>query len=113
AAFHANPADLEQVRAIDELQHLPDVLLHDQERVALGADATDQVEEPQHHDRRQAHGRLVEQDETGRGHERPAQREHLLLAPGETARALAPSLGEDGKELEDSLEALTIAAAGG
>src|SRR4051794_23331159 len=51
-------ADLQQVGAVDDLQHLGDVLLDDQHRVALGADAAHELEELRHDDRRQAHRRL-------------------------------------------------------
>src|SRR5678815_1745971 len=82
-ALHHDAAHLQQIRAVHDLEHLAHVLLHDQDGIALLAHAADQVEEPEHHDRCQAHGRLVEQDELGARHEGAAQREHLLLAARE------------------------------
>src|SRR6266545_2961716 len=60
-ALHLDPAHLEQVGAIHELQDLADVLLDDQDGVALLAHPADEIEEAEHHDRRQAHGGLVEE----------------------------------------------------
>src|ERR687895_202559 len=43
APFHRDSTDLQQVCAIDQLQHLPHVLLDDEDRVALLPDAPDQI----------------------------------------------------------------------
>ena len=107
-ALHLGAAHLEEIGPVHELQHLAHVLLHDQDGVALLAHAADQVEEPEHHDRRQAHGRLVEQDQLGARHEGAAHREHLLLAAREAARSLALALGQHGKERVHALEALAV-----
>ena len=113
AALHLDAPHLEQVRAVHQLQHLPHVLLDDQDRVALGADAADQVEEPQHHDRGQAHRGLVEQDQAGPRHQRAPDGQHLLLAAREAARPLRRPLRQHGEERVDALQALAIARAGG
>src|SRR5713226_6818156 len=44
-ALHLDAPDLQQVSAIHELEHLANVLLHDENRVALFAHAADQVED--------------------------------------------------------------------
>src|SRR5262249_35399853 len=85
---------------------LAHVLLDDEDRVPLLADAADQVEQAEHHDRGQPHRRLVEQDELGARHEGAPHREHLLLAAREAARPLAGALGEDGEEAVHALDAL-------
>ena len=105
-ALHADPPDLQQVRAVDQLEHLTHVLLDDQDRVALLADAADQVEEPEHHDGGQAHRGLVEEDQPGPRHEGPADGQHLLLAAGEAAGPLAAPLGQDREEREHAVHAL-------
>src|SRR5438132_237307 len=79
AAAHDAPG-LEEIGAAHHLQHLPDVLLDDEHRVALGADAPHQLEDRLHYDRREAGGWLIEQQQLGSRHERPRDRAHLLLA---------------------------------
>src|SRR5438105_11290236 len=54
-ALDPDPSDLQQIGAIGELQDLADVLLDDEDRVALLAHAPDEIEEPQDHDGGQPH----------------------------------------------------------
>ncbi|MCY1295639.1 hypothetical protein D9M70_449870 [compost metagenome] len=53
---------------------------------------------------RQAHRRLVEQHQARPGHQRPADRHHLLLAAGGVAGQAATSLLEAGKPGVDTLQ---------
>ena len=75
------------------------VLLHQQDRHALGVDAADDGEGVLHQDRRQPEARLVEHQEPRLRHQRAADHQHLLLAAGERAgrlrRALASAAGTD------------------
>ena len=75
-------AGFEQVGAVDQFEHLLHVLLDDQHGEALRPDAADQVEDLLHGERRETGRRLVHQQELGVGHQRPADRAHLLLAAG-------------------------------
>src|SRR5207247_10539534 len=43
-ALHLDAPDFQEVRAVDQLEHLPHVLLHDEDRVTLLAHPPDQVE---------------------------------------------------------------------
>ncbi len=56
--------------------------------------------------RREAERRLVEQQELGRGHQRAADGEHLLLAAGEVAGRRPAALGEHREEVEHAVRAL-------
>src|SRR5262249_57853402 len=50
--------------------------------------------------------RLVEEQQARAGHERTAEREHLLLAAAQRAAELAATLAQPGKVRVDALEAL-------
>ena len=54
-------------------------------------------------DRRDAFRRLVEQDKTRIAHERARDRQHLLLAAGETPAQAVPRFGEIREEIEEAL----------
>ena len=56
--------------------------------------------------RREAHRRLVEQQQLRDGHQRAADRQHLLLAAGQRAPGLLLALLEDGEEREDPVNVL-------
>ena len=55
-------------------------------------------------DRRQAFGRLIEQQQLRIEHQRAGDGEHLLLAAGELRAEVAPSLGEAREHLEGALD---------
>src|SRR5437660_757750 len=76
----ADPPDVEQVGAVDEGQHLADILLDDEDRVPLLTHLTHQVEDPEDHDGGKPGRWLVEEDELRSRHEGAADGEHLLLA---------------------------------
>src|SRR4029077_14404585 len=92
AAGGVDAARLEQVRAIDHPEHLLHVLLDDQHGQTAGPDAIDQLEDLLDQNRRQPSGRLVEQEQLRLGHQRPADRAHLLLAARHAAGELMASL---------------------
>ena len=50
------------------------------------------------HERGQAQGRLVDQDQLGAGEVGPGQGQHLLLAAGQAAGGLAQPAAEDGEQ---------------
>ena len=56
-------------------------------------------------ERREAFGRLVQQQEPRVAHQRAADREHLLLAARERARVLLDALAQPRKKLEHAFEA--------
>src|SRR5690606_13053728 len=57
-------------------------------------------------ERCEAQARLVEQEEPRAEDQRSGQGQLLLLATAERARSLVAAVGEDGEEVEDTLELL-------
>ena len=92
---------------VDELRQLEGqarVLLDEQDGDAAPVDLEQPPVHLLHDDRCQALRHLVGEDEPGRGHQRAADGEHLLLAAGQASRALAVALAQPGKRLEHRLE---------
>ncbi len=108
-------ADLEQIGAIDDVEHLLDVLLHDEHRQSFGADAMHQFEHLRHDQRREAGGGLVHEQQFRLGHQRAADGAHLLLAAGQGSGELLAAVLQARKKRVDPLELLgeTLAAPAG
>src|SRR5437764_989925 len=81
-ATTAQGAGLEHVGPVGDPQGLVGELLDEEDRRPLGGQVGDDLEDLADEEGRQAEGRLVEQEESGGGHEAPAQGQHLLLAAG-------------------------------
>ena len=88
---------LQDVGAIGAGQRLLRVLLDQQHGGALRVDLGDDLEDLRDHHRRQPHRGLVEQQHLRPGHQRPADREHLLLAAGQRAADLLRRSASRGK----------------
>ena len=101
AALERHPADLEHDRAIRDRERHRRVLLDEHDGDALAVDLADHLAELLDDARRQAQRGLVEQQHARAGHQRAADREHLLLAAGEQAGGLAGALGENREQLVD------------
>ncbi len=97
-------ADLEHVALRGPLQRGLGVLLDEQDRGALLLQGGHGRHDPLHHQRRQAHRRLVEHEQLGPAHHRPTHGQHLLLATGEGAGRLGAALLEDREEREGRVE---------
>ena len=69
-----------------------DVLLDEEDRPALALELGNRREDPLDHQRGKAQRWLVEQQEARPPHQRPPDREHLLLAAGQRAALLVSSL---------------------
>ena len=82
-------ADFEQIGAVDDLEHLLDVLLDDEHGEALCADAAHELEDLLDDERREARRGLVHQQHLRLRHQRAADRAHLLLAARQRAGELA------------------------
>src|ERR671927_565860 len=94
-------AHAHEVRAVADAKRLVDVLLHEQDRHALlVAQPDDQVEHEPDELRREAERRLLEEQEPRPRHERPRDRELLLLAARERGCGELEALPEDREELE-------------
>ena len=105
-------AGLEHVAAAGDVERHQGVLLDEQDRGALLVDLDDDLEDPLDEDRREAHRRLVEEQERRVGHQGPADRAHLLLAAGHRPRLLRLALGQAGEEREHAVEVLLQAGLG-
>src|SRR5258707_2182829 len=107
---HHDPAGLEEVGVVGEVEGHRRVLLHQEDAHALlRVDRPQDAEDLRDHEGGQAERGLVEQEQGGAGHERPGDRQHLLLAPRERARLLSAPLGEDREVPVDLLVVLTEA----
>src|SRR5262249_35669653 len=99
-----DPAVLEHIGAVSQAQRRSDVLL-DQEDADAGSTDLAQYREHRLDDaRREPERGLVEHEETRPGHERAADRDHLLLAARQGARQLAAALGEAREDLVHASE---------
>ena len=104
-------ADLEQIGAVDDVEHLLHVLLDDQHGQPLGADLADEIEHLLHHERREPGRRLVHQQHLRLRHQRAADRAHLLLAARHGAGRLRAAVLQPRKEAVDLVELLGEARA--
>src|ERR1700674_2003777 len=98
--------DLEQVGAVDDVEHLGDVLLDDEHGETLGADATDEIEHLLDDQGGETCGRLVHQQEFRARHQGAADGDHLLLAARQGAGELARALREPREQVIDPGESL-------
>src|SRR5208337_3125469 len=88
-----------------ELQRMERVLLHKKDRQALAlVQVADHLEDLLDQQRREAERRLVEQQEARPAHQRPPDRQHLLLAARQRAATLRRALLEARKQSEDALQ---------
>src|SRR2546422_9108727 len=95
---------LDDVRAVREPPGELHVLLGQENREPAALEGGDVLRERAHDHRREALRRLVQQEEPRAGHQRPRDRQHLLLAAGEARAALAAELPELREEPEDALD---------
>src|SRR6266851_1522530 len=109
----AGPDDaalLDDVMTVGQPDQRAHALVDHQDRLALALQPVEARPDLLADQRRQALGRLVEDQQLGIGHQRPADRQHLLLAAGELVAHVALALGEPRKKSEGALEGPGIAA---
>src|SRR5712691_1884574 len=94
---------LEHIAAARHVQRHHGVLLDEQDGRALLVDLHDGLEDALHEDRREPHRGLIQAEQRGVRHQRTRDRDHLLLASGERARALLLALGEPREERVDAV----------
>ena len=97
----------EHICPVRDLQGLLRVLLDEQDRRALLVDFGDRREDRVDQELREAHRRLVEEQQLRARHERSAHGEHLLLAAGE--RAAGPACGAP-QSREERVHAFQVAS---
>src|SRR6266851_3435283 len=85
---------LDDVVAVGQPDERADILVDHQDGLALALEAPEARPDLLADQRCQAFGGLVEDQELGIGHQRAADRQHLLLAAGELVAAVPLALGE-------------------
>ncbi len=104
----------DDVAAVGDADRLMEILLRhkhgEPELVLQVADGGDGLRDQQ---RREAHGRLIHQQQAGRRHQRARDRQHLLLAARHGARKLPAPLLQNRKRLVSESEVLADLAARG
>src|SRR5215211_7384665 len=91
---------LQHIGPIRDVEGEVGVLFHQQHGDALFAvQLTEAAEEILHDDGREAERRLVEQQQARPAHQRPSDRQHLLLATAQASRQLRAPLGQAGEDL--------------
>src|SRR5919107_91999 len=89
---------------MSNLQCLLSVLLHEKDGDASPVDLLDDRENLIDQHWGQTHGRLIKQQHLRLTHERPANREHLLLATGQRPACLPPALCQPREKVIDLSE---------
>src|ERR687893_2969736 len=116
-ALHRHTTGLEHVAPVADVECEVGVLLDHQDGQALVAVEVAQPGEQLAGDEgSQAERRLVEQQQAGRGHHRPGEGEHLLLAAAHAAGLLRPALAQTGEHVVPALQVapdLAVTAGGG
>src|SRR5205823_9083059 len=97
---HPHLAPDEDVRAVGERDGSLGALLHEQDRRSDLTDLRERLEDSVDGERRQAKGRLVQEQDVGARHERPPDRKLLLLSARERPGLPPPELAQDREELE-------------
>ncbi len=95
---------LQHHRALAQLHRQSCVLFDQQQRHAVRADLAQNRKDALDHDRRQAHARLVEEQQARAAHQRSSNRQHLLLAARQRAALLPRAVAQDGKQPMHAIE---------
>ncbi len=99
-----HPAVLDHVVAVGHRRGEAEVLFHEQDGEALLAQHADGIADLLHDDRRQALGRLVEQQQLGAGAQDAGDGQHLLLAARQLGALAGRALLQVGKQLVDLVQ---------
>src|SRR5206468_9820237 len=92
----------EYVDAVAEVADEAHVLLGQDYREAARLETPELLTQRFHHDGGEPLRRLVEQKNLRIPHQRAGDRQHLLLPAAQGPTGLAPSLAQDGEEIEDA-----------
>ncbi len=85
--------------SVGERRRHTEVLLDHQQPHPGGREVLDRLDQRLHHGRRQALRRLVHHEQLRVGQQRPADRQHLLLAPGQRRTGHVLALGQPREQL--------------
>src|SRR5215831_6481998 len=104
-AGECDASGLHHITAMGKPQRVMGVLLDKEHSHILSfVDFADDTEDLPDDQRRQTERRFVEQQEARPAHQRPRDRQHLLLAAREGAATLSPALMQDRKQAENASE---------
>src|SRR5262245_32721272 len=103
-AFEHHRAGIDDYHVVGKVERELDILLDEQDRLALGLELRDGAPDLSHKLRRQPLRRLVHQEHARIAHQRAADRQHLLFAAGERAGELRVTLLQAGEELEHAID---------
>src|SRR6187399_1607707 len=106
-----NRTPLDPISAREQIDYVNLIGLGDQHGMAMRLEACEDFAQAPRQRRRQAFERLVEQQDARAGHERAAERNHLLLAAGKLQRAAPPQSRELRHNGKNPLQALASALA--
>ena len=109
-AFQGDSAGFEQISAVAHLERCIGVLFNHEHGRPLRANALNDLERALDDVRSEPERRLVEQDELRTGHERAADRKHLLLAARERSGDLGAAFGKHGEAFENTSHVCSDAA---
>ena len=113
-ALEDDPARLEHVRALAEVECEQRVLLDEQDRdVLLVVQPVQELDELLDDDRREAERELVDRERARLGHQRATDRDHLLLAARGSSGGAVAQLVQLRQQGVDALETLARLARGG
>ena len=102
-----DPAIDHDIAAMGELERVIRALLHEEDgQPVIGVERADCREDLLDDQRGEAERRLVEQEQLRAAHQRPCDRQHLLLASRQRAAALMLARLEQGKQRVDAFEVL-------
>src|SRR5258705_2715477 len=105
-----DPALLEDVVRVRDAGERAHVLVDEQDRLATRLEAFHAAPDLGPDERRQPLGRLVEDQQSRAGHQRAADRKHLILAALEPACEASRARRQLGKEIEDALDSPRLVA---
>ena len=88
------------IKPTADLQRDRQLLLDQQDGDAAPGDLLEQAADVLHHHRGETLGRFVDHDQVRIPHQRPANRQHLLLAAGKEARPRVGALLEEREDAE-------------
>src|SRR5262249_19552404 len=112
-AFPDDAAAIDDQEVVGDRHAYVEALLDKQHRETFRLQTFDDSDEPVDDDRREPLGGLVEQQQFWTGHERAADREHLLPTARELAAGRSASLRQSRKHLVDMLDLPARAPGGG
>jgi len=104
-SFHQNLPVFQNVSSMGNLESHMGILFHKKDgRFVFLVDFADDLKDETNNQRGKAQGRFVKEKKLGPGHERPGNRQHLLLTAAERSAGLMATVGEDREQIIDRVQ---------